>query len=175
MPLLEANDIRIVALPTDCGDVGALFTRQSGTPFVFLPSRLDGEQARRHLPHELGQRVLGHSRPGHRVSRTAAVPSASAFLMPRTAVVASTLRTATLERLAAEAGDWGVSISAVLHRLHELELSPSGPTDPPTKDSVAKRPPTSRPEPVPMNAAACCPKPWLTFEPAGFPSTPSRS
>ncbi|MGM9385706.1 ImmA/IrrE family metallo-endopeptidase [Streptomyces antibioticus] len=70
-------------------------TRQSGAPFVFLPSHLDGEQARQHLAHELGQLVLGHSRPGHRDSRTAAAQFASAFLMPRTAVVAAMLRTAT--------------------------------------------------------------------------------
>lgn len=123
-PLLEANGIRIFALPTDCGDVGAFSTRQSGTPFVFLPSHLDGEQARQHLAHELGQLVLGHSRPGHRDSRTAAIQFASAFLMPRTAVVAAMLRTATPERLTAAASAWGVPTSAVLHRLHDLKLLP---------------------------------------------------
>ncbi|UQA91572.1 ImmA/IrrE family metallo-endopeptidase [Streptomyces halobius] len=123
-PLLEANGIRIFALPTDCGDVGSFSTRQSGTPFVFLPSHLDGEQARQHLAHELGQLVLGHSRPGHRDSRTAAIQFASAFLMPRTAVVAAMLRTATPERLAAASSAWGVPTSAVLHRLHDLELMP---------------------------------------------------
>lgn len=123
-PLLESHGIRIFALPPDCGDVGAFSTRQSGTPFVFLPSHLDGEQARQHLAYELGQLVLGSSRPGHRDSRPAAVQFASAFLMPRTGVVASMLRTATPERLAAAANVWGVPISTILNRLHDLELVP---------------------------------------------------
>ncbi|MFJ9085834.1 ImmA/IrrE family metallo-endopeptidase [Streptomyces sp. NPDC102384] len=123
-PLLESHGIRIFALPPDCDDVGAFSTRQSGTPFVFLPSHLDGQQARQHLAYELGQLVLGPSRPGHRDSRTAALQFATAFLMPRTGVMASMLRAATPERLAAAANTWGVSTSAVLHRLHDLELLP---------------------------------------------------
>lgn len=44
--------------------------------------------------------------------------------MPRTATVAAMLRTATPERLTAAANAWGVPTSAVLHRLHDLELLP---------------------------------------------------
>ncbi|MFE7272518.1 ImmA/IrrE family metallo-endopeptidase [Streptomyces sp. NPDC057623] len=123
-PLLEANGVRIFALPLDCADVGTFSTRHTGTPFVFLPPHLTGEQAREHLAYELGQLVLGQSRPGHRDSHAAAVQFASAFLMPRTAVIAAMLRTATPDRLAAAASTWGVTTASVLHRLHDLELLP---------------------------------------------------
>lgn len=66
VPLLEANGIRVFALPLDCTDVGPFSTSHPGTPFVFLPPDLTGEQARHHLAHELGQLALGHSRLGSR-------------------------------------------------------------------------------------------------------------
>ncbi|KOT65820.1 MULTISPECIES: ImmA/IrrE family metallo-endopeptidase [Streptomyces] len=80
-PLLEANGVRVSAPPPDCADVGAFSTRHPGTPFVFLPPDLTGEQARQHLAHELGQLVLGYSRPGIRDSYVASARFVSAFLI----------------------------------------------------------------------------------------------
>ncbi|MFJ9683742.1 ImmA/IrrE family metallo-endopeptidase [Streptomyces sp. NPDC101194] len=168
-PLLESHGIRVFALPPDCGDVGAFSTRQTGTTFVFLPPHLDGEQARQHLAQELGQLVLGHNRPGHRDSRPAAVQFASAFLMPRTAVVASMLRTATPERLTAAASAWGVPTSAALHRLHDLELLPEWSHRTTLQGLGDETPPSNQPEPAHVERSHLLPRAVAYLRARGLP------
>jgi Zn-dependent peptidase ImmA (M78 family) len=122
--LLEAKGVRVFSLSEVVGpDVDAFSLWKAGTPYMFLNTLKSGERGRFDAAHELGHLVLhAHGSPAGRESEFEANRFASAFLMPRSSVVASAPRPATLELLMAAKRIWSVSAAALAYRMHALQL-----------------------------------------------------
>lgn len=122
--LLEANGVRIFSLPSDCLEIDAFSTINSGIPFIFLNTRKSGERGRYDAAHELGHLLLHceHRIPHGRDSESEANDFASAFLMPRAGIIAQRLHNASIDRILSAKRKWGVSAMALTYRLHKLGL-----------------------------------------------------
>ena len=96
----------------------------TGTPYVFLDTSKTAERLRFDAAHELGHLVL-HCEEGVPHGRDAEQQAhrfASAFLMPKTAVLAAGLHNGSLEQVLRAKKKWRVAAMALAHRLHELHL-----------------------------------------------------
>jgi Zn-dependent peptidase ImmA (M78 family)/DNA-binding XRE family transcriptional regulator len=120
--LLEAHGVRVFSLEEDYAEVDAFSTWHDGIPFVFLNTFKTAERSRMDAAHELGHLVL------HRhglTTRSRAIEEeakrfASAFLMPRSGVLATARHFPSLEQLIGIKRKWKVSLAALTFRLHEL-------------------------------------------------------
>lgn len=124
--LLESKGVRVAALRHEYSDIDAFCFIRDGTPYVFLNTSKSGERQRFDAAHELGHLVL-HSDiemdPSTSKEREAeANRFAAAFLMPKSAVLAQSMRAASLERILIARSYWRVSAMALTHRLQELQL-----------------------------------------------------
>lgn len=124
--LLESKGVRIAALPHHYADIDAFCFVRDSIPYVLLNTSRSAERLRFDGAHELGHLVL-HGEddmdPSTSKQREAeANQFASCFLMPRSAVLAHSMRGASLERILAARSFWKVSAMAMTHRLHELHL-----------------------------------------------------
>lgn len=123
--LVESRGIKVFSLAADCRDVDAFCTRAGGGPFVFLNLTKSGERGRFDLAHELGHLVMhGDSRIPHGPeAEQEAQRFASAFLMPRSDVLAEGLRLARPEQIVRAKRRRGVSAMALNYRLRDLGLT----------------------------------------------------
>ncbi len=121
--LLESRGIRVFSLPEESRDIDAFSLWHEGVPFVFLNTLKSGERGRFDAAHELGHLVLHrHAAPQGRKAEHEADAFASAFLMPRAAVVAATPAYVDVDRLVRLKTNWNVSVAALAHRLSDLGL-----------------------------------------------------
>jgi Zn-dependent peptidase ImmA (M78 family)/DNA-binding XRE family transcriptional regulator len=121
--LLEAHGVRVFSLAEDCRELDAFSYWDGPTPFVFLNTKKSGERGRVDAAHELGHLVMHrHGGPRGREAEQQADAFASAFLMPRTSVLARAPRAATLPRLIKLKSHWKVSVAALTYRLKTLDL-----------------------------------------------------
>lgn len=120
--LLEAHGVRVFSLAEECREVDAFSCWRSETPFVFLNTQKTAEHSRMDAAHELGHLVLHwhHDVPRGRPAEEEARRFASAFLMPRSAVLATAPPFPTIENLIAPKCRWRVSLAAYIYRLHKL-------------------------------------------------------
>jgi Zn-dependent peptidase ImmA (M78 family)/DNA-binding XRE family transcriptional regulator len=122
--LLEAHGVRVFSLPTDSKKVDAFSVWQGQTPYLFVNTSKTGERVRFDVAHELGHLTLHrHGKPSGRIAEYEADRFASAFLMPRSSVLARVPRNPPLRILVAKKREWGVAASALAHRLHEVGLA----------------------------------------------------
>jgi Zn-dependent peptidase ImmA (M78 family) len=122
--LLEAKGVRVFSLSIDTAQLDAFSMWHSETPFVFLNTKKSCEHSRFDAAHELGHLVL-HRHAGARgqeVEREANA-FASAFLMPRSSVLANAPRMATVNHLVRCKVYWTVSVAALAYRLHDVGLA----------------------------------------------------
>jgi len=122
--LLEAKGVRIFSLAVEAREVDAFSMWKSGKPFIFLNNQKSTEHSRFDAAHELGHLILHkHGAPHGRDAESQANSFASAFLMPEGSVLAHPpSRRPTLFELRSLKKIWGVSLSALAYRLHELNL-----------------------------------------------------
>ncbi len=122
--LLESQGVRVFALAPDHVDVDAFSLWHGSRPFLFLNTLTSGELGRFDAAHELGHLVLhsGEVEPQSRTAEEEADAFASAFLMPRTSVLASMPRAALVSQVLEGKKIWKVSAMALTYRLHELGL-----------------------------------------------------
>ncbi|MFJ2202393.1 helix-turn-helix domain-containing protein [Streptomyces violaceusniger] len=122
--LLEAHGVRVFSLAPDCLDVDAFSTTRHGTPYVFLNTRKTGERGRFDAAHELGHLILhsGYQSPRGPEAEAAADNFASAFLMPRSGILAQQLSNATVDRILSAKRRWKVSAMALAYRLRTMHL-----------------------------------------------------
>jgi Zn-dependent peptidase ImmA (M78 family)/DNA-binding XRE family transcriptional regulator len=119
----EARGVRVFSLDVKASSVDAFSFWQGATPFVFLNTQKSGERSRFDLAHELGHLVLHrHGSPQGQQAEQAADQFASAFLMPRGAVLATAPRFVTIDGLVQLKRVWQVSAAALLVRLHRVGL-----------------------------------------------------
>jgi Zn-dependent peptidase ImmA (M78 family)/transcriptional regulator with XRE-family HTH domain len=121
--LLESKGVRVFSLAEHNKSLDAFSFWKDGKPFIFLNTLKSAERSRFDAAHELGHLVI--HRDGQAKGREAEFEAnafASAFLMPKTSMLAYAPRRATLRSLVGAKHGWGVSVSALAHRLHRLEL-----------------------------------------------------
>jgi Zn-dependent peptidase ImmA (M78 family) len=121
--LLESNGVRVFSLAEDNRDLDAISFWRDGKPYVFLNTRKSAERSRFDAAHELGHLVMHqHGAPNGRTPEYEANAVASAFLMPKTSVMAFAPRNPTLPMLVKAKHGWGVSVAALAVRMHDLGL-----------------------------------------------------
>ena len=121
--LVESKGVRVSSLPHDHSEVDAFCFVRDGIPFVFLNTSKSAERQRFDAAHELGHLVLHQD--GKTTGRTAedqANEFASAFLMPKAAILASIRNVYSIDHLIKIKANWRVSLSALTVRLHRLHL-----------------------------------------------------
>lgn len=119
--LLEARGVRVFSLAIDATTVDAYSMWRGRTPFVFLNTNKSAEHSRFDAAHELGHLVLHrHGPPQGQVAEREANAFASAFLMPRSSVLAHVPKFATLDAIIDRKKIWSVSVAALNYRFHTL-------------------------------------------------------
>lgn len=120
--LLEAHGVRVFSLAEDTRDVDAFSFWLDDQPYVFLNTMKSSERSRMDAAHELGHLVL-HARqkgPTGRQAEQEAQAFGSAFLMPRSMVIAHAPRNPRLEELVQAKHRWKVAISNLAYRMHAV-------------------------------------------------------
>lgn len=126
--LLEAKGVRLFSLCIDAVEVDAFSLWRESQPFVFLNTMKSGERMRFDCAHELGHLAIHHhgadqgSINGSQELEKEANEFASAFLMPRSSVLAYAPKLVTVEKLVQLKKIWGVSVAALAYRMHRLEI-----------------------------------------------------
>lgn len=122
--LLEARGVRVFSITQDCRELDAYSLWHSEQPFVFLNTQKSGEHSRFDAAHELGHLVLHwhHDVPQGRHAEQEANRFAAAFLMPAASIYAKAPRNPSLQQLIKAKRPWKVSVAALTHRLHQLEV-----------------------------------------------------
>ena len=119
--LLESKGIRIFSLSVKAREVDAFSMWLGDTPFMFLNTQKTAEHSRFDSAHELGHLVLDrHAACQGRESERRADAFASAFLMPRSSVLANIPRFSTVDQLIKFKKIWCVSVAALAYRYHIL-------------------------------------------------------
>ena len=125
--LLEWHGVRVFSV-TDSSYLDAYSTSRSvddigNIHYVFLNTTKSSERVRMDAAHELGHLVL-HSKGGAHgvVAEKDASTFASAFLMPRSSIMAGIPRNAMLDELLTLKSRWTVSLVALVYRLNELGM-----------------------------------------------------
>jgi Zn-dependent peptidase ImmA (M78 family) len=122
--LLESKGVRVFSLSIDAKEVDAFSAWLNDAPFVFLNNFKSSERSRFDAAHELAHLVL-HRHGCANSSRELELQAdafASAFLMPSRSIVANYPRFPTIGALVSLKKVWGVALSAIVYRLHHLEL-----------------------------------------------------
>jgi Zn-dependent peptidase ImmA (M78 family) len=118
--LLEVHGVRVFSLVEDLREVNAFSVWIGERPFVFLNTTKSAEASRFDAMHELAHLVLHHRDGDLRKAEAEAHKFAAAMLMPAADVLACTPRSITLPGLIKLKRRWGVSVSALAHRLSDL-------------------------------------------------------
>lgn len=121
--LLEKHGVKVFSMTVDSDDVDAFSMWYDTTPYVFLNIHKSGERSRFDAAHELGHLLLHrHNFREYRDAEREAHAFASAFLMPKGSVISSVKPHSSLDILVKKKKRWGVSVSALAHRCHQLKL-----------------------------------------------------
>ncbi len=117
--LLESKGARVYSLASDgAEEIDAFcFWRQS-VPYIFLNISKSSERVRHDVAHELGHLVLHrHGQPNGRSVEHEADSFASAFLMPRSSILANSSGLPSIPALIQKKKIWNVSLASLVHRL----------------------------------------------------------
>jgi Zn-dependent peptidase ImmA (M78 family) len=118
--LLEVHGVRVFSLVEDLREVNAFSVWVGHRPFVFLNTTKSAEASRFDAMHELAHLVLHRQDGDVREMEAEANAFASAMLMPHAEVMATAPAYVTLAGLIRLKRRWGVSVSALAHRLHDV-------------------------------------------------------
>lgn len=125
--LLESMGVRVYSLTIDAKEVDAFSVWHDNRPFVLLNTFKSAEHSRFDAAHELAHLVrdrhsMLHGRAHGPEMEKEAQAFASAFLMPRSSVIAHKPNFATLPQLIKLKHVWGVSLAALAFRMNQLSL-----------------------------------------------------
>jgi Zn-dependent peptidase ImmA (M78 family) len=119
--LLEAKGVRVFALAENTKAVDAFSLWRRDQPYVFLNTMKTAERSRFDAAHELCHLIRHrHGGPRGRKAEEEADRFASSFLMPSADVKAIAPRVSTLNQIIELKRRWGVSMLAMIYRLHKL-------------------------------------------------------
>ena len=121
--LLESKGVRLFSLSVKAKEVDAFSMWRGDTPFIFLNMQKTAEHSRFDAAHELGHLCLHrHAAPQGRQAEREADAFASAFLMPRSSILANVPKFATVDQLIRLKKNWSVSVAALAYRFHSLKV-----------------------------------------------------
>lgn len=122
--LLEAKGVRVFSLSENTKNVDAFSCWRGNIPYIFLNTFKSTEHSRFDAAHELGHLVL-HKHGGPNQGRSAEIEAnsfASAFLMPEADIRSRISYVTSLNQVIQSKQYWGVSVAALIYRLHKLHL-----------------------------------------------------
>lgn len=120
---LEFYGVRVFSLVQESVEVDAFSMWKGPVPFMFLNTKKTAERSRFDAAHELGHLVLHrHGDPSGRDAEQQADEFASAFLMPSESVSIHRPKVVMRENLVVLKRHWGVSVMALVVRMHRLGL-----------------------------------------------------
>lgn len=121
--LIEAKGVRVFCLDEQSLEVDALSFWQCNQPFTFLNMLKSAERTRFDACHELGHLVL-HRKVDNKgkEAEQEADAFASALLMPLADLLKHVPKNPTLATLIKLKVRWGVSVMALIYRLHKVGL-----------------------------------------------------
>lgn len=123
LQLLESKGVRVFSLAENTVKVDAYSLWRKGRPFVFLNTMKSAERSRFDASHELGHLVLHQDGACEgREAEDQANQFASAFLMPRSDVLANANVRMSMEEMIRRKARWKVSLAAFAYRCHKLGL-----------------------------------------------------
>lgn len=122
--LLESKGVRVFSLAENTVKVNAYSLWRRSKPYVFLNTFKSAESSRFDAAHELAHLVL-HQDGGFsgREAEDQANRFASAFLMPRSDILAEIPSVDYLGQIVRKKSRWKVSVAALNYRLHKLKLT----------------------------------------------------
>ncbi len=118
--LLERHGVRIFSLDEPGRQVDAFSFWRNARPYALLNTMKSAEHSRFDAAHELGHLVLHREGQRGREAEQEANQFASAFLMPRSSILASGLQSASLRSLVQRKAEWKVSVVSLIYRLHSV-------------------------------------------------------
>jgi Zn-dependent peptidase ImmA (M78 family) len=121
--LLEVKGVRVFSLVENTREIDAFSLWNEQKPFVFLNTVKSAVRSRFDAAHELAHLVLHSSGPtsGRDAEKEADV-FASAFLMPRSTVLAVMPRAPTIAHIRSLKDKWLVSVSALARRVYDIGI-----------------------------------------------------
>lgn len=127
--LVERNGVKVFSLASPDRNSDGFSFWDGNTPFILFNDTKTAERGRFDIAHELGHLLL-HKNPnktstGGKGSKSREMEAnlfASAFLMPKSGILATAPHVPTFEALMKCKKYWKVSFSALLYRLHHLNL-----------------------------------------------------
>lgn len=121
--LLESKGVRVFSMAENTVTVDAFSVWREYTPYIFLNLMKTAEHSQFDAAHELGHLVLHrHGGPKGRLAEEQANTFASSFMMPAADVHSKLPRVHTLNQIIEAKSCWGVSVMALIHRLHRLQI-----------------------------------------------------
>jgi len=120
--LLEMHGVRVFSLDEKGREVDAFSFWRDTRPYVLLNTMKSAEHSRFDAAHELGHLVLHLDGTHGREAEHEANQFASAFLMPSASILAAGLQHSNLSTLVRRKREWGVSVVALIYRLHSVGL-----------------------------------------------------
>ena len=120
--LLEVHGVRVFSLVEELREVNAFSIWVEARPFVFLNTMKSAEASRFDAMHELGHLVLHRQNGDPRGMEAEANQFAAAVLIPSADLLAVAPPMITLRALLKLKKRWGVSVSALAHRCHEVGM-----------------------------------------------------
>lgn len=122
--LLESKGVRVFSLAQNTARLNAYAHWRNEKPYVFLNTFMSAERSRFDAAHELAHLVLHQDGAVKgRAAEDQAQAFASAFLMPRSAVLSVLPRVTYIDQLVREKARWKVSVAALNHRVHKLGIT----------------------------------------------------
>lgn len=119
--LLEMKGVRVYSLAENTIDVDAFSFWKDNTPFILLNTQKSGERSRFDAAHELGHLLLHrHGSPQGNDLEREADQFASAFLMPKSSILASKPAFPSLDSIIQLKKNWLVSTMALIVRMKNV-------------------------------------------------------
>ena len=126
IPLLEWHGVRVYSLGRQVTAVDAYSFQVENTPFILVSTATSRLRRRECESHELGHLVLHRPARGidMRTKELEADAFAASFLMPEAPFLERAPRTHTTDAIDEARRTWGVTVTAYLRRLRDLEAIP---------------------------------------------------
>jgi Zn-dependent peptidase ImmA (M78 family) len=118
--LLESRGVLVFSLAQDCHEIDAFSFWSGARPIVLLNTMKSAERSRADAAHELFHLVAHREETGKKEEQDSDEFS-GAFLMPEGDVLNQVPRVVSMQQLIQIKQRWGVSVAALVYRLHKLK------------------------------------------------------
>jgi Zn-dependent peptidase ImmA (M78 family)/DNA-binding XRE family transcriptional regulator len=117
--LLESRGVLVFSLAQDCRELDAFSFWSGNRPIILLNTMKSAERSRADAAHEL-YHLIAHEEETGKQEEEDADAFGGLFLMPKGDLLRQIPRVVSLEQLIQAKGRWGVSLAALVYRLHKI-------------------------------------------------------